>query len=274
MIRLAANLSMLFTEHAFLDRFAAAADAGFHGVEYLFPYAHEPMALKAALQESDLRQVLFNLPPGDWDAGERGLASLPGREAEFRDAVVEALRYAEALDCQRVHAMAGLLPADADAVVRAAHHATYLNNLRFAANEAAKVGCQVLIEPINTRDMPGYFLSRQAQAMAVLEAVGADNLRLQFDLYHCQVMEGDLIRHLERQFGAIGHIQIAGVPQRHEPDRGEIHYPAIFERLESLGYAGWVGCEYRPAGGTRQGLEWGREHGLTPDAARNTRSNG
>lgn len=266
MIRLAANLSMLFTGHAFLDRFTAAAEAGFRGVEYLFPYAHAPEALRTALEEAGLEQVLFNLPPGDWEGGERGLASLPGREAEFRDSVVEALRYAEALGCPRVHAMAGLLPADADGETRAAHHATYVANLRLAARAAAKVGREVLIEPINTRDMPGFFLSRQAQAMAVLEEVGEPNLRLQFDLYHCQIMDGDLSRHLERQFEAIGHVQIAGVPERHEPDVGEVHYPALFARLEALGYAGWVGCEYRPAGETRAGLGWGRAYGLTPQA--------
>lgn len=264
MIRLAANLSMLFQEHAFLDRFAAAADAGFTGVEYLFPYAHAPESIAEALRASGVEQVLFNLPPGDWEAGERGIASLPGREAEFRDAVVEGLRYAEHLDCPRVHAMAGLLPEGADAETRAAHHATYIDNLRFAAGEASKAGRAVLIEPINTRDMPGYFLSRQDQAVAVLEAVGADNLRLQFDFYHCQIMEGDLIRHLERLLPHIGHVQIAGVPQRHEPDSGEVHYPAVLERLEALGYRGWVGCEYRPAGATRAGLGWGRDYGLRP----------
>ncbi|MBD3897819.1 hydroxypyruvate isomerase family protein [Halomonas sp. ML-15] len=261
MIRLAANLSMLFNEHDFLDRFAAAAQAGFRGVEYLFPYDHAPETLRELLDEHGLEQVLFNLAPGDWQAGERGLASLPGREAEFRDSVVEALHYAEVLGCPRVHAMAGLLPANAD---RAAHHACYIDNLRFAAREAAKVGREVLIEPINTRDMPGFFLSRQAQAMAVLEEVGEPNLRLQFDLYHCQIMDGDLIRHLERQFAAVGHVQIAGVPERHEPNLGEVHYPAMFERLEALGYGGWIGCEYRPAGDTRQGLGWGREYGLLP----------
>ncbi len=263
MIRLAANLSMLFTEHDFLDRFTAASEAGFRGVEYLFPYDHSPDTLRDALQASHLQQVLFNLPPGDWEAGERGLASLPGREAEFRDSVVDALRYAEALDCPRVHAMAGLLPEGADEPTRQAHHATYIENLRFAAREAARVGREVLIEPINTRDMPGFFLSRQAQAMAVLAAVGESNLRLQFDLYHCQIMDGDLIRHLEHQFGDIGHVQIAGVPERHEPDRGEVHYPALFERLEALGYAGWIGCEYRPAADTRSGLAWGEAFGLT-----------
>ena len=263
MIRLAANLSMLFNEHAFMDRFAAAAKAGFKGVEYLFPYAYAADELRDALNKHQLEQVLFNLPPGDWDAGERGLASLPGREGEFRDSVIEGLRYAEALNCPRVHAMAGLLPEDADAATQSEHHATYIRNLRFAASEAAKVGREILIEPINTRDMPGFFLSRQAQAMAVLEELGATNLKLQFDLYHCQIMEGDLIRHLERQFSAIGHVQIAGVPERHEPNVGEVHYPAIFERLSALGYRGWVGCEYRPLADTRAGLGWGEAWGLT-----------
>jgi hydroxypyruvate isomerase len=263
MIRLAANLSMLFNEHAFIDRFAAAAQAGFKGVEYLFPYAFAAEELRHALQEAQLEQVLFNLPPGDWEAGERGLASLPGREGEFRDSVIEALRYADVLNCPCVHAMAGLLPKGADAATQADHHATYIRNLRFAASEAAKVGRDILIEPINTRDMPGFFLSRQAQAMAVLEEVGADNLKLQFDLYHCQIMDGDLIRHLERQFSAIGHIQVASVPERHEPNVGEIYYPAIFERLTALGYRGWVGCEYRPQADTRAGLGWGKHWGLT-----------
>ena len=263
MIQLAANLSMLFNEHAFMDRFAAAAKAGFKGVEYLFPYAYGADELRDALNKNQLEQVLFNLPPGDWDAGERGLASLPGREGEFRDSVIEGLRYAEALNCPRVHAMAGLLPGGGDAATQAEHHATYIRNLRFAASEAAKVGRDILIEPINTRDMPGFFLSRQAQAMAVLEEVGAENLKLQFDLYHCQIMDGDLIRHLERQFSAIGHIQVAGVPGRHEPDAGEVHYPAIFERLSALGYRGWVGCEYRPQANTRAGLGWGEAWGLT-----------
>ena len=262
MIRLAANLSMLFNEHDFMDRFSAAADTGFKGVEYLFPYAYSAAELRQALDETHLEQVLFNLPPGDWETGERGLASLPGREAEFRDSVVEALRYAETLNCPRVHAMGGLLPEDADATTQADHQATYLRNLRYATNEAAKLGKEILIEPINTRDMPNYFLSRQAQAMAVLKELGASNLKLQFDLYHCQIMEGDLIRHLERQFSAIGHVQVAGVPGRHEPDVGEVNYPALFARLEALGYSGWVGCEYKPTGDTRQGLGWGRHYGL------------
>lgn len=262
MIRLAANLSMLFNEHDFMDRFSAAADAGFKGVEYLFPYAYSAAALRQALDETQLEQVLFNLSPGDWEAGERGLASLPGREAEFRDSVVEALRYAEILNCPRVHAMAGVLPEGADATTQADHQTTYLRNLRYATSEAAKLGKEILIEPINTRDMPNYFLSRQPQAMTVLKEVEASNLKLQFDLYHCQIMEGDLIHHLERQFSAIGHVQVAGVPGRHEPDVGEVNYPALFARLEALSYSGWVGCEYKPTGDTRQGLGWGRHYGL------------
>ncbi|MCS2608308.1 2-oxo-tetronate isomerase [Halomonas dongshanensis] len=264
MIRLAANLTMMFNEHAFMDRFSAAAEAGFKGVEYLFPYAYSARELRDALEQTQLTQVLFNLPPGDWEAGERGLASLPGREAEFRDSVIQALQYAEALDCPQIHAMAGVLPDQANASTRAEHEATYLRNLRYAAREAAKLDRTLLIEPINRRDMPNYFLSRQAQAMEVLRQVEAPNLKLQFDLYHCQVMEGDLIRHLEKQFDAIGHVQVAGAPERHEPDVGEIHYPALFERLEALGYDGWIGCEYRPAGKTRDGLGWGRDYGLVP----------
>tara|TARA_R110002074_G_scaffold38300_1_gene103651 strand:- start:8763 stop:9557 length:795 start_codon:yes stop_codon:yes gene_type:complete len=263
MIRLAANLSMLFTEHDFIDRFPAAAKAGFRGVEYLFPYAYDPDELRNALNANDLTQVLFNLPPGDWEAGDRGLTSLPGREQEFRDSVSRAIRYAEALDCSQLHAMAGLLPAEADVDVRSAHLNTYVNNLRYAAAELAKVGKTLLIEPINGRDMPGFFLQRQAQARDILAQVGADNLRVQFDAYHCQIVEGDLIRNLETQFPNIGHVQIAGVPERQEPDVGELNYPAILARLDALGYQGWVGCEYRPAGDTQAGLGWGTDYGLT-----------
>jgi hydroxypyruvate isomerase len=262
-IRLAANLSMLFTEYDFLDRFAAAAAAGFRGVEYLFPYAYSTQQLRAALDSAGLSQVLFNLPPGNWDSGERGLTSLPGREAEFRDSVAKALDYAEALNCPRLHAMAGLLPENADEVTRVAHWETYISNLRYAASEFSERGKVLLVEPINPRDMPGFLLNTQAQAQAVIEQVGAKNLRVQFDLYHCQIVEGDLIRNLEAQFANIGHVQIAGVPERHEPDRGEVHYPAVLDRLESLGYEGWVGCEYRPAGTTAAGLSWGHAYGLS-----------
>lgn len=263
MIRLAANLSMLFTEHKFIERFSAAAAAGFRGVEYLFPYEFEANELRAALDKNKLTQVLFNLPPGNWEAGERGLASLPGREQEFRDSVTQGIHYAEALNCPQVHAMAGLMPADATDEVCEEYLMTYVKNLRYAAGKLAKVGKTLLIEPINGRDMPGFFLQRQAQAADILARVGADNLRVQFDIYHCQITEGDLIRNLEAQFPHIGHIQVAGVPERHEPDSGEVNYPSILSHLDSLGYQGWVGCEYRPAGSTRAGLRWGEEYGLT-----------
>ncbi|WP_407658243.1 2-oxo-tetronate isomerase [Larsenimonas rhizosphaerae] len=261
--KLAANLSMMFVEHAFPARFAAAAEAGFRGVEYLFPYAYAPEEIKGWLSENRLEQVLFNLPPGDWDAGERGLASLPGREEDFRASVAEAIRYAEVLDCPRVHAMAGLVPEGADEATWQEHTETYIANLRFAAGELARAGKTLLIEPINLRDMPGFYLNRQAQARDIVQRVGASNLKVQFDMYHCQIVEGDVTRRLEAQFDAVGHVQIAGVPDRHEPDRGELHYPALLERLETLGYTGWVGCEYKPRGNTRAGLGWGRPYGLT-----------
>jgi hydroxypyruvate isomerase len=259
MPKFAANLSMLFSEHDFIDRFAAAAAAGFSGVEYLFPYAYEAEALRKVLDENSLTQVLFNLFPGDWDAGERGLAALPGREAEFRDSVAQAIHYAEVLDCPRLHAMAGLIPEGADVDT---YLETYVANLSYAAEELAKVDKTLLIEPINQRDIPGFFLNRQDVAREVLTQVGAANLKVQFDVYHCQIVQGDLTCALEAQFPHIGHIQIAGVPDRHEPDVGEVNYPWLFERLDVLGYDGWVGCEYRPCGTTLDGLAWGRKWGL------------
>jgi len=259
MPKFAANLSMLYQEHAFLDRFEAAANDGFKAVEYLFPYAFAKEDVAARLQAHGLQQVLFNAPPGNWDAGERGLACLSGRETEFRTGIVQALEYAAALACPRVHVMAGLLPAGTP---HEALYPTYINNLRWAAGEAAKQGVDVLIEPINTRDIPGFYLNRQDAAHAVLADVGAPNLKVQMDLYHCQIVEGDLamkIRH-DLPTGGVGHIQIAGVPQRHEPDLGEINYPYLFALLDELGYSGWIGCEYRPAntqaGGTSAGLGW------------------
>ena len=243
----AANLSMMFTEHAFLDRFQAARSAGFTAVEYLFPYDFAPGDIKAALDAAGLKQALFNGPPGDWEAGERGMASIPGREQEFRDTIGKALEYASVLKPDAIHVMAG------NAAGPSAQ-ATYIDNLRWAAEQA---GDQLLvIEPINSRDMPGYFLSRSDQGVAILETVGAPNLKLQFDLYHAQIMEGDLTRRLERILPFIGHIQIAGVPDRHEPDAGELNLPHLFETLDRLGYTGWVGCEYRPAGATVDGLGW------------------
>jgi hydroxypyruvate isomerase len=257
--RFAANLSMLYNEYDFLDRFAAAGNDGFAAVEYLFPYDFAAGDIARRLQDNDLKQVLFNAPPGDWNAGERGIACLPGREAEFRAGFKTALEYAEALDCPRIHVMAGLVPADADP---GALRATYLANLSWAADAAAASGRQVLIEPINTRDMPGFFLSRQDVAHAIVQEVGAPNLKVQMDLYHCQIMEGDLAMKLHQYLstGNVGHLQIAGVPQRHEPDLGEVHHAYLFALLDELDYQGWVGCEYRPAnkeaGGTSQGLGW------------------
>lgn len=253
MPRFAANLSMMYNEHAFLDRFAAAAADGFQAVEYLFPFEHPASEIRRRLDDNGLVQALFNAPPGNWAAGERGTAALPGREAEFREGFAQALEYAAVLGNDRVHVMAGIVPADAD---HARCRAVYLENLAYAAASAAAHGMTVLMEPINTRDMPGYFLSRQDDAHTIREQVGAANLRVQFDCYHCQIMEGDLAVKLRRDFAGIGHIQIAGVPERHEPDTGELNYPYLFDVIDGLGYTGWIGCEYRPRAGTSAGLGW------------------
>lgn len=249
MPRFAANLSMMFTERPFLDRFDAAAAAGFGAVEFLFPYEHPASVMRGALDRNGLALALFNAPPGDWQRGERGLAALKGREAEFRDSIARALDYAAVLDPGRLHIMAGIA-AGPEA------RATYIENLSWAA--AAARGRRLCIEPINSRDMPGYHLSTSTDAVAVLDAVGAANLGLQFDLYHAQIMEGDLTRRLERLMPRIAHVQIAGVPERHEPDTGEVNFPHLFAVLDRLGYDGFVGCEYRPAGRTEQGLGWFR----------------
>ncbi|WP_406109912.1 hydroxypyruvate isomerase family protein [Streptomyces sp. NBC_01003] len=255
MPRFAANLSTLYPEHDFPDRFAAAAADGFEAVEYLFPYAYEATELRRRLDVHALRQVLFNAPPGNWDAGERGIAALPGREMEVRDGVERALEYAAALDCPRVHVMAGLVPQSADP---APYRATYLSNLAYAAEQAAAAGVDILIEPINGRDMPGYFLSRQADAHAVVQEVGAPNLKVQLDLYHCQIVEGDLTATLRRDLptGRVAHLQIAGVPDRHEPDAGELNLRHLMSVVDELGFDGWIGCEYFPKAGTSEGLGW------------------
>ena len=253
MPRFAANLSMMYQEHAFLERFGAAAKDGFKGIEFLFPYAHPAAEIRARLTEHGLSQALFNGPPGDWDAGERGLASLPGRESEFRKSVASALDYARVLGNERVHLMAGLIRPGEE---RALHRATYVRNLEYAAREAASVGITIVIEPINTRDIPGFFLNRQDEAHAVCAEVGAPNLKVQMDFYHCQIVEGDLAMKLRKYIAGVGHVQIAGVPERNEPDLGEINYPYLFRLLDELGYAGWVGCEYRPKAGTSAGLGW------------------
>lgn len=271
MPRFAANLSMMYAELPFLDRFAAAAQDGFRAVEYLFPYAWPAQELAARLRAHGLQQVLFNAPPGGtttesiaaaWDRGSRGTASVPGREAEFRDGVLRALDYAAALDCPRVHLMAGLLDA-AGSRERAAE--VYRENLRWAANEAMKANRDVLVEPINPRDVPGFFLNRQDEAHAIVQAVGASNLKVQMDLYHCQIVEGDVAMKIREYLptGRVGHFQIAGVPQRHEPDVGELHHPYLFEVIDEVaaacGWEGFIGCEYRPRGGTSEGLGWARE---------------
>jgi len=253
MPRFAANLSMLFTEEDFLDRFKAAADAGFKGVEYLFPYDYPAADIKQRLDENGLTQVLFNLPAGDWAAGERGIACHPDRIEEFRAGVDRAIDYAKVLGNTQVNCLAGIQPAgvsDADA------RRTLIDNLRFAADRLAAAGILLIAEPINTRDIPGFFLNRTEQALAIFDEVGSDNLKLQYDIYHMQIMEGDLAPTIEKHLDRIAHVQLADNPGRHEPGTGEIHYPFLFAHLDRLGYAGWIGAEYKPAGTTQEGLGW------------------
>lgn len=250
MARFAANLSMMFTELPFLERFAAASAAGFQAVEYLFPYDFEPQQIRDQLEAHGLTQALFNMPPGDWAAGERGIAALPSREAEFRAGVDQALDYARVIGSPLLHCMAGIAPStDLDC------HRTYVANIRYAAETAQAQGRRVLVEPINPYDMPGYFLSSVAQAMAILEEVHHPNAWLQLDLYHAQLTDGDITHLIAKVAPHIGHVQIASVPERHEPDRGELYYPYVLAALDHH-YSGWVGCEYRPAGETTAGLGW------------------
>lgn len=253
MPRFAANLTMLFGEVEFLDRFQAAARAGFRGVEFLFPYPWPAAVLRERLERHGLEQVLFNLPAGDWAGGERGIACHPDRAGEFQDGVGRALEYAKALDCRRLNCLAGIAPAGVpDELVRE----TLAENLRFAAAKLGVAGIRLLIEPVNTRDIPGFWLCRSAQALSILDQVGSPNLGLQYDAYHMQIMEGDLARTLEANVARIGHVQIADNPGRHEPGTGEIHYPFLFAHLDRIGYGGWVGCEYKPAASTEAGLGW------------------
>ncbi len=253
MPRFAANLTMMYNEVAFLDRFAAAAKDGFRAVEFLFPYDFPASELKARLEANGLVQALFNAPPGEWAGGERGIAALPGREEDFKRGIDTALQYAAVLGNRKLHVMAGIVGANED---RARHRDVYLRNLAYAAEKAHSAGITIVIEPINTRDMPGYFLSRQDDGQAICRELGASNVAVQFDCYHCQIMEGDLAVKLKRDMAGIGHIQIAGVPERHEPNIGEINYPYLFELIDALGYDGWIGCEYRPRAGTSEGLGW------------------
>ncbi|MBS9425011.1 2-oxo-tetronate isomerase [Photorhabdus caribbeanensis] len=271
MAKFAANLSMMFNDVPFTERFARAAKAGFKGVEYLFPYEVAAEELAALLKQHQLTQVLFNMPAGNWAAGERGIASIPGREKEFAEGVQTALKYALALNCKQVHAMAGKLDTQftpeqqftpiqqltpIQQVTSIQQCECYISNIQHAADVMAEHNINVLIEPINTRDMPDYFLTTQHQAETLLKAIDRQNVFIQLDLYHCQIMEGDLLRTIERLWGKFSHIQIASVPERHEPDSGEVNYPWLFNKLDKMGYQGWFGCEYHPAGRTEDGLDW------------------
>jgi 2-dehydrotetronate isomerase len=264
MPQFAANLSMLYPELPFLDRFEAAAKDGFKAVEYLFPYAFDAAELASRLADNGLQQVLFNAPPGgmdresiatEWDVhGSRGTACIPGKEDEFKAGVLLALNYAHTLKCPRIHLMAGLIP---EGLTREDVHDTYIRNLRWAASQAAQAGVDVLIEPINTRDIPRFFLNRQDHAHEIIGLVGAPNLKVQMDLYHCQIVEGDVAMKIRKYLptGNVGHFQIAGVPQRHEPDIGELNYEYLFQVIDEVSHAsnwqGWVGCEYRPKRGSQ-----------------------
>ena len=253
MPKLAANLTMLFGEVEFLERFEAAAAAGFKAVEYLFPYAYDPQVLKARLREHGLVQVLHNLPAGNWAGGERGIACLPDRVEEFKAGVDQAIQYAQALDCDRVNCLAGILPPTVDT---AAARDTFVRNLRYAAPRLEAAGIALLIEPINTRDIPGFFLSGTQQAIDIIDAVGSDNLLLQYDIYHMQIMEGEVAATIARHLPRIGHMQLADVPGRHEPGTGAIDFGSLLAHVDRIGYGGWIGCEYVPKDRTVDGLAW------------------
>ncbi|CAM3432048.1 hydroxypyruvate isomerase [Halomonas lysinitropha] len=253
MAKFAANLSMLFTEVDFLDRFQAAAEAGFKGVEYLFPYDFEAAEIRQRLDDNGLVQVLFNLPAGDWGAGERGIACHPDRVEEFRAGVDRAIEYARGLGNTQVNCLAGIQP---EGVSDVEARKTLVENLRFAAEKLEAADILLIAEPINTRDIPGFFLNRTGQALALFDEVGSRNLKLQYDIYHMQIMEGDLAPTIEKHLDRIAHVQLADNPGRHEPGTGEIHYPFLFAHLDRLGYQGWIGCEYKPRAGTREGLGW------------------
>jgi hydroxypyruvate isomerase len=253
MPRFAANLSMLFTEVPFLDRFERAAKAGFEGVEFLFPYPFPAAEIKARLEANGLALALFNTPAGDWEKGERGLACLPSRVDDFRRGVAQAIEYATVLGAPQVHCMAGLAPEGAtDADLRR----TYVANLKHAADALGKAGLNAVIEPINHYDIPRYYLNRTAQALSVVDEVGASNLLVQYDIYHAQRTEGELANTIERHLPRIGHMQLADNPGRHEPGTGEVNWPFLFAHIDRLGYRGWIGCEYKPAGDTEAGLGW------------------
>ncbi|MBC7953325.1 MAG: hydroxypyruvate isomerase [Rhodospirillaceae bacterium] len=254
MPRLAANLSMLFTEAPLLDRFGLAAQAGFKGVEMQFPYGEPASAVAERLRAADVQMVMFNLPAGDFAKGERGIACLPGREDEFRDGVDQALNYARALGVRQMNCLAGIAPPSGHRAVRE----TLVANLRYAAKKLADEGMVLLVEALNTREVPGFYISRTRQALDVIADVGLTNVKLQYDLYHMQLMEGDLAGTLARHLPRIGHIQIANPPNRHEPGEGEVDFHFLLEHMDRLGYDGWVGCEYRPSKGTAASLGWAK----------------
>ena len=253
MPKFAANLTMLFNEVDFLRRFEAAASAGFQAVEYLFPYAYPKDELAQLLQRHELEQVLFNLPAGDWSKGERGIACLPDRIQEFRDGVDLAIEYAAALDCSRLNCLAGIAPANVSADRL---RATLVDNVRYAAESLQRAGIRLLVEPINTFDIPGFFLHGTKQALELFASVECSNVFLQYDIYHMQRMEGELAGTLEANLSRIAHLQIADNPGRNEPGTGEINFPFLFDWIDSLGYEGWIGCEYKPKGTTTSGLSW------------------
>ena len=253
MPKFSANLSMLFTEVDFPDRFARASRAGFRAVEYLFPYAWSPDRLADALGKNNLQQVLFNLPAGNWEGGERGIACIPGREGEFQEGVGKAIEYAQALKCPRMNCLMGIWPeGESPEAIRQ----TAVENLRFAARALADADMQLLVEAINTIDIPGFYLGTTADVLQLFEEVNHANLWLQYDIYHMQIMEGDLIRTISGNLERIAHMQLADNPGRHEPGTGEINYPNVFRTIDETGYSGWIGCEYKPAGTTEEGLDW------------------
>ncbi len=259
MLKVAANLSMLFTEYEFMERFEAASNAGFQGVEYLFPYEYDAQAINEKLSEFGLVQVLFNLPAGNWAAGERGIACLPERVEEFRIGVDEAIRYAKVLNCKQLNCLVGIKP---DHVSEDDARRTVVENLRYASTQLEAEGISLVVEAINTQDMPGFFLDSTSKTLKVIAEVGGNNLRYQYDIYHMQIMEGNLARTLIEHQGTIGHIQLADNPGRHEPGTGEVNYKYLLKHIDDIDYEGWVGCEYVPTTTTEAGLGWLKEHNL------------
>ncbi len=260
MTKLAANLTMLFTELPFLERFGAAANAGFRGVEFLFPYAFEAGDIAAQLKKHQLELVLHNLPAGNWDAGERGIACHPGRTEEFRGGVDRAILYANDLGVKQLNCLVGIMPPD---VTHEQAHRTLVLNLAYAAGKLKEAGIKLLIEPINTYDIPGFFLSRTSQAAALIREIGSDNLFIQYDIYHMQRMEGEIAATIKGNLDLIAHVQLADNPGRNEPGTGELNYRYLFTHLDAIGYSGWIGCEYKPKAATEDGLGWRSAHGLS-----------